>query len=642
MKKVSVLLFAVVSFILMISPAANAALVYDSGQLPIGKWHVHLSKHTFNADAAKNGVLSISRQAPGLAIHVGFVILNRRLIPLKRFLNGPDVTFQKKVRLKQRNRLRVFLIGSPGAAVGITIHTPAENQPPPTAALHAAPETIVAGAACTLTWSSEYADTCTIEPGIGRVDTGGSMTVSPAATTAYTLTASGSGGTVSSSVTVTVNPPVPTVTLSAVPTYITRGESAVLTWTTSNADACVITPSVGDVAPNGSVTVAPTETTAYAVTASGAGGTATDSMAIVVIQPVPTVDITVSPDSIHAGDSATLTWNSTHAESCVIEPDIGYAAPSGSVGVSPTETTTYTITATGFGGNSITESVTINVNPLNLSIISPVNAQVVRRNDVLVEGMVSNSSGKETGVVVNGFPAMVVEGRFIANHVALTDGENRITVAATDTEGHVAEETIVVYAEPTENHISLSADAESGIDMLETVLRVNGPLNYLTPSFTVTGPDAITFPDSYEENEYPVNMGQSGIYHFTAEVTDVQGYVYNDTIALVVMAAEEQDRLLKARWAGMRTALISGDIERALRFHHERYHEKYTDIYNALGSNLPTLAEQMPDISHICYNNGSAKYRVRQNHDINGQIRTITYYIYFSRGGNGLWSIEKY
>jgi hypothetical protein len=167
MKKVSVLLFAVVSFILMISPAANAALVYDSGQLPIGKWHVHLSKHTFNADAAKNGVLSISRQAPGLAIHVGFVILNRRLIPLKRFLNGPDVTFQKKVRLKQRNRLRVFLIGSPGAAVGITIHTPAENQPPPTAALHAAPETIVAGAACTLTWSSEYADTCTIEPGIG-------------------------------------------------------------------------------------------------------------------------------------------------------------------------------------------------------------------------------------------------------------------------------------------------------------------------------------------------------------------------------------------------------------------------------------------------------------------------------------------
>jgi hypothetical protein len=287
MKKVSVLLFAVVSFILMISPAANAALVYDSGQLPIGKWHVHLSKHTFNADAAKNGVLSISRQAPGLAIHVGFVILNRRLIPLKRFLNGPDVTFQKKVRLKQRNRLRVFLIGSPGAAVGITIHTPAENQPPPTAALHAAPETIVAGAACTLTWSSEYADTCTIEPGIGRVDTGGSMTVSPAATTAYTLTASGSGGTVSSSVTVTVNPPVPTVTLSAVPTYITRGESAVLTWTTSNADACVITPSVGDVAPNGSVTVAPTETTAYAVTASGAGGTATDSMAIVVIQPVP-------------------------------------------------------------------------------------------------------------------------------------------------------------------------------------------------------------------------------------------------------------------------------------------------------------------------------------------------------------------
>jgi hypothetical protein len=54
------------------------------------------------------------------------------------------------------------------------------------------------------------------------------------------------------------------------------------------------------------------------------------------------------------------------------------------------------------------------------------------------------------------------------------------------------------------------------------------------------------------------------------------------------------------------------------------------------------LATQMQDISWICYVNGLAKYRIRQNHEISGQVVTITYYIYFSRDENGLWLIERY
>ena len=643
MQKTPIVFLLAILFLFFSKPVIAATpVVYDTGKLAISAWHMHLSSHTIELKQPEKGYLNIKKNTPGMPIRAGFLMLNHRLIPITRFLSGPDTTFKRKIKLKRSNRLRVFLIGSPGASIGITVHAGTESQTPPTVDFSAEPEMIDAGSSSTLSWSSENADACTILPGIGTVDTTGSITVSPAATTAYTITASGPGGTVSSTTTVTVNLPAPTVTLSAAPLEITKSESATLTWMSTNADTCIISPAIGSVDASGSIPVSPVETTTYEITATGAGGAATTSVAVVVIQPAPTVEITASPDAIHPGESATLTWNSTDAESCAIEPGIGEVAPSGSMTVSPTETTTYTITASGFGGDEISDQATINVNPLSLSITSPFNAQVVSRHNVLVEGIVSTISARETGVVVNGVPAMVFNGRFVANHISLMDGENTISVKATDSDGNVAEETIIVYSETTEKYISLSADAESGVYPLETTLMVNGPLNYLTPSITFTGPDAVTFSDSPEKNEYLVRLDQAGIYYLTAEVSDAQGDTYSDKLAIVVLSAEELDVLLKAKWADMKAALMAGDIQHALQFHHERYHEKYTAIYNALGNDLPSLAEQMQDISRICYIDGTAKYRIRQNHDISGQVVTITYYIYFSRGGNGLWLIEKY
>ena len=565
MQKAPIVFLLAILFLFSTKPVIAAApVVYDSGKLTISAWHVHLSTHTIALNQPEKGYLNIKKNTPGMNIRAGVLILNHRLMPLTRFLSGPDTTFIKKIKLRRTNRIRVFLIGSPGASISITVQTGTENPPPPAADLTAEPETIDAGSSSILSWSCENADQCAIAPDIGTVDTIGSITVSPV------------------------------------------------------------------------------ETTTYEIIATGAGGTSTASATVVVIQPAPTVEITVSPDAIHPGESATLSWNSTDAESCVIEPGIGDVAPSGSMTVSPTETITYTITASGFGGDEIKDQTTLNVNPLSLSITSPFNAQVVSRHNVLVEGIVSTISARETGVVVNGVPAMVFNGRFVANHISLMDGENTISVKATDSDGNVAEETIIVYSETREKYISISADDQSGVSPLETTLRVNGPLNYLTPSITFTGPDAVIFSDSPEKNEYPVSLGQAGIYYLTAEVSDVQGDTFSDKLAIVVLSAEELDVLLKAKWADMKAALMAGDIQHALPFHHERYHEKYTAIYNALGNDLPSLVEQMQDISRICYIDGTAKYRIRQKHDINGQAVSITYYIYFSRGGNGLWLIEKY
>jgi uncharacterized protein YkwD len=70
----------------------------------------------------------------------------------------------------------------------------------------ASPTTVTAGQATTLSWSVTGSGVIlTLDNGIGDVSTLTSKPVSPSATTTYTLTAANSGGSVTSSVTVTVN-----------------------------------------------------------------------------------------------------------------------------------------------------------------------------------------------------------------------------------------------------------------------------------------------------------------------------------------------------------------------------------------------------------------------------------------------------
>ncbi|MFC1533672.1 putative Ig domain-containing protein [Thermodesulfobacteriota bacterium] len=101
-----------------------------------------------------------------------------------------------------------------------------------------------------------------------------------------------------------------------------------------------------------------------AVTDSGMASASLPAFDITVeaTYPVPTVTISANPEIIVIGRPSALTWNSTDADSCLIEPGVGNVDLSGTTDVSPTEITTYTITATGPGGLA-SDSATITVLP---------------------------------------------------------------------------------------------------------------------------------------------------------------------------------------------------------------------------------------------------------------------------------------
>jgi len=220
---------------------------------------------------------------------------------------------------------------------------------PPVVTFSATASVIQAGQSTILSWTSTDATSVTIDNEVGSVPVNGSVSVTPSQTTTYTLTATGVGGTSSSSITVTVNHPVPSVTLTASPTSINVGESATLSWTSTDATSVTIDHGVGSVPNNGSVSVTPSQTTTYTLTATGAGGSASSTVTVELTIPFPVVTFTAEPSVVVPGAASKLIWTATYTTNVEIV-GFGAVALNGSQEVFPTTDTIYTLRATWSGG----------------------------------------------------------------------------------------------------------------------------------------------------------------------------------------------------------------------------------------------------------------------------------------------------
>jgi uncharacterized repeat protein (TIGR03803 family) len=240
------------------------------------------------------------------------------------------------------------------------------------ATLTASPTTITLGQSSTLTWSSTDESSCTAGGAwSGNEPTSGMQVVTPSAvgTNTFTLTCTGTNGPANASAAVSVLAPPPTVTLSVDPTSITLGQSATLTWSSTNATSCTASNAwSGTKATGGTQSVSPTQigTNTYILTCNGPGGSLIASAALTVNNPPPpTVTLSVAPTSITLGQSATLTWSSTNATTCMASNAwSGTRNTSGTLAVTPTATgtQTYTLTCSEAGSTSTNTDVILTVN----------------------------------------------------------------------------------------------------------------------------------------------------------------------------------------------------------------------------------------------------------------------------------------
>lgn len=203
------------------------------------------------------------------------------------------------------------------------------------------------------------------------------------------------------SVTVKESPRVRIISFSATPPQITVGGMATLNWNVENADEVVIS-GIGSVdKQTGTRMVHPTETTVYTLTARNAVSQATASVIVVVDRPGPSfIRCFVTPANIIEGESASISWETKYADSVMLS-GVGAVPVTGNQAVSPTQNTTYTLTATNAVGStscnltvqvtrgSVPRIISFNASPLEIlaGSTSTLSWQVENADTVTIEGI---------------------------------------------------------------------------------------------------------------------------------------------------------------------------------------------------------------------------------------------------------------
>jgi hypothetical protein len=210
----------------------------------------------------------------------------------------------------------------------------------------------------------------------GIPQTQGSTEIWPFDTTTYVLQVVGyKGEIVSKNLTIEVekdtpqnDPKIDYFTVN--PQKIKKGQSTKLSWGTTNCSTVKIDPDVGYKSADGETYVTPYSTgiIKYTIKAYGNnGGEVTQDLYLTVEEEQPQNDpkinyFTVNPQNITLGQSATLTWDTSYANSVNISY-VGIKSADGSTQVTPNSEgkVTYKLTAYGNNGKSVSKNIDLYV-----------------------------------------------------------------------------------------------------------------------------------------------------------------------------------------------------------------------------------------------------------------------------------------
>ena len=243
-------------------------------------------------------------------------------------------------------------------------------NPPPTP-----PVTVTAAQIC-----NGYKDTLIASGGSSylwsNTLTTDTIIVSPSTTTTYSVTVTDIHHcTASVSKTVTVIPS-PNATITPTSAQICIGNSDTLTAASGGTNYAWSTA-----ANTASIIVSPTSTTPYTVTVTGFNACTASATVTVTVNPLPTPTILLTSPQICSGSKDTLIggggshyiWNNTANTDTII--------------VSPTATTTYSVTVTDSNSCSAPATKTVIVNPLPTATITIISAQIcIGNKDTLIAG----------------------------------------------------------------------------------------------------------------------------------------------------------------------------------------------------------------------------------------------------------------
>jgi hypothetical protein len=163
----------------------------------------------------------------------------------------------------------------------------------------------------------------------------------------------------------------PTITeFTASPASVAAGDAVTMCYGAQDAVRTTIDPDIGEVKPidRNCFTYRVTRTTSYTLTATGRDGRRVSRQLTVRVESLPTVEIThfrAQPSSLPEAGKVQLCYGVLLARGARIDQGVGEIESSmdNCIYVTAKQTTTYTLTATGADGKTVTRSLTLRVGP---------------------------------------------------------------------------------------------------------------------------------------------------------------------------------------------------------------------------------------------------------------------------------------
>ncbi|NNL42149.1 MAG: tandem-95 repeat protein, partial [Desulfobacterales bacterium] len=505
--------------------------VFGPKDLKIKRWYFHFSSHRFKVNDPAEGILTIVKNTPGKKMRGGFCFVNGKYIRLRNFLKGKENIFEKEVKLRSRNRVFVFFRGSRKASVRVEIRKKGA-YPPPEVSLTANltttdPTKSSGGQSWKLSWTSNLANTCSIEPGIGKVDLNGSHTVSPTETTTYTITATGRGGKATANATVTLENSAPVAYDQTVTLNEDETASIALTASDANGDALtyqvVTQPSHGTLtgsAPNLTYTPSHNYNGSDTFTFRVNDGNLDSNMATInlSIQPVNDSPIAVN-DTDNTNEDTPITDidvlandtdpdGDTRSIDDFTQPDHGTAGSDGNGLLTYTPdpnyngTDSFTYTISDGNGGTATATVTITIDPVNDAPTA--NSQTVTLNEDDTASITLTAIDPDgdalTYRVVTGPSHGALDGQspnLIYTPADNYNGDDTFTFMVNDGAFDSDVATVAMTINPV-NDAPVANAGENQYGLLGDVIRLDGSGsndidgNHLTYSWTLSGPTGST------------------------------------------------------------------------------------------------------------------------------------------------------
>ncbi|MEN6609140.1 MAG: PKD domain-containing protein, partial [Bryobacteraceae bacterium] len=394
------------------------------------------------------------------------------------------------------------------------------------------PATIEKGESTTLVWQVNNAKEVTISD-IGAVDPkAGTTTVAPTQTTVYKLTAkSESGEEVNETLTVTVERAEVRITrFMATPTNVSAGEASTLAWETEGATEVHIS-GIGTVKANGSTTVSPTETTTYILTAKNDITAVSSTVTITVAAGPRIVKFMAAPTEILPTEQSVLAWEVEGAKQVTIS-NLGTVNASGTSTVSPSETTTYVLTATGATGEVTASAVVTVIKPVKIldftadpsKITGPDGTTTLRWTTQNADEVIITGVGS---VPVNG--SVVVKPKSDVSYSLIAYGRRTQATAL-----------VIVKVSSSAGGVNNPPIADAGLSSvtLDAQYRLDGTKSYdpdgdaITFSWRNTGARAAQVSGNTTAIPVVTFLNGYGDYTFELTVTDEHGATSTDTVEI--------------------------------------------------------------------------------------------------------------